>query len=590
MQDPFRHLMDERFGMFIHYGIYSALGGSYHGEKIKGLGEWIQRHARIPIAEYEKIGREQFCPAPDFAKKIVKSAKAAGIRYIVLTSKHHDGFCLFKTNASSYNTYDFFGRDLCRELADACREEGLEVGFYYSHTLDWYEKDAGGSHYAATWADAHNRNDWDFPDENINFEKYLQEKCFPQVRELLENYGPLKIIWFDFPHDITYEQSAALRALVKSIQPDCQINSRIAHGLCDYYSLGDNGLPTAPRGVNTECLITLNHTWGFRFDDDQWKTPADTIGILSRCLTSDATLLLNVGPRADGSLTPETEHILAEMGKWTSRNADAVYGRITGNPFSSLFSWGRVAVKENKLFLYVTDTAAESLSISGIEGKVASVSLLGSDEKIGYSFENGRLTVSAVKTDMTVPVYAVTFEEVPVFSREIMQNGNDISLGIFWASKVKRGCEDGELEKLRYEIDHYRKDYGTHGLAIQHTDNAHKWSSAEEIMAWDVYVTEPGTYEAEVIHAPYNVYQSEVYNLPTPTKGTFTLSANGVKNAVEVEESSRYRISLTGGDNIRIVHRAGTFTFNQVGKQRILLARTEDGESLPVTDVKLRKI
>lgn len=168
MDNNFKNMLSDRLGMFVHYGLYSSFGGRYNGE-VSRLGEWIQRHIEIPISEYVDFARKNFCPASDFAKKLVKSAKDAGMRYIVLTSKHHDGFCLFKSNADSYNTYDFFGRDLCREVVDACREAGLEIGFYYSHALDWHEKNAGGNHTLShPHLNAKHRNFWDFPDRFNN--------------------------------------------------------------------------------------------------------------------------------------------------------------------------------------------------------------------------------------------------------------------------------------------------------------------------------------------------------------------------------------------------------------------------------------
>ena len=590
MADAFRHLLDERFGMFVHYGLYSALGGRYHGETVKGLGEWIQRKAQIPIAEYEKLGREGFCPSPDFARNLVSAAKDAGMHFIVLTSKHHDGFCLYNTKFSDYNSYKFFGRDLCRELADECRRQGLELGFYYSHTLDWHEKDAGGNYYSHGLAAhpedpersrAHNRNFWDYPDDNIDFEKYLHEKCFPQVRELLENYGELKIIWFDFPHDITKEQSASLRALVKSIQPDCQINSRIAHGLCDYYSLGDNALPTCPRGVNTECLTTLNNTWAYKIDDNVWKTPAENIGILCRTLTADATLLMNVGPKGDGSLTEETVHILSEMGKWTRRNGEAIYGRVTGNPFPTLFPWGHVAVKDSRLFLYITDErlAREGgeITLSGIDGTPVCARLLGENVSVGFTYQNGTLALRCVASELSVPVYEIEFEGVPVYSKAIMQNGDCVTLGVNFGSKCKRGAEEGALEKLLYEVDHYREGYGRHGLAVQENDHTHRWTSAEEVLAWDAYISEVGTYEAELVQLP-------------PVKDfDLVLTVGKERAAVSREVKETYSISKTLEGNERAVRASGVFEIKEAGVYRVLLSRVCDGDDLFVTELRLKK-
>ena len=328
MDKNYKAMLADRFGMFVHYGLYSALAGSYNGEEIFGLGEWIQRRAEIPIDEYVSLTKDAFCPAPDFAEKLVKTAKAAGIKYIVLTSKHHDGFCLFKTAVDGYNSYDFYGRDLCRELMEACHKEGLELGFYYSHTLDWHEKNGAGNYELAHPGKlTTNRNYWDYPDNNIDFEEYYRKKCLPQVRELLTNYGKLKCIWFDYPHDITYDESLELRNLVKELQPDCLINSRIGHGLWDYNSLGDNGLPSTPAKFPTECLITLNHTWGYKSYDKDYKSSRSVIEILCRTLTADSTLLLNVGPMPTGDLTEESYAILSDVGEWVHINACLNYSK-----------------------------------------------------------------------------------------------------------------------------------------------------------------------------------------------------------------------------------------------------------------------
>lgn len=590
MADAFRKLMDERFGMFVHYGLYSALGGYYKGERVKGLGEWIQRNGEIPIAEYEKLGREGFCPKPDFAKNLVAKAKAAGMRYIVLTSKHHDGFCLFNTKYSDYNSVNFFGRDLCRELADECRRQGLQIGFYYSHTLDWYEKDAGGNYYADALsrhpdqpelARAHNRNYWDYPDDHIDFEKYLREKCFPQVQELLENYGDLCIIWFDFPHDITKEQSTELRDWVKKFQPNCQINSRIAHGLCDYYSLGDNGLPTVPRGVNTECLTTLNNTWGYRSDDDKWKTPAENIGILCRCLTADATLLMNVGPHADGTLTVETEHILEEMGKWTARNGEAIYGRVMGNPFPTTFPWGHLAIKDSRMFFYVTDEkfsrAGGKITVSGIDGTPVSARLLGDNAHMNFTYENGTITLDCAPTELAVPVYEIEFESAPAYSKAIMQNGDAVVLGVNFGGTLKRGEEDAVITPIRHEIDHFRPEYGKNGLAVNGRDHTHAWVKADDILAWDALITEPGTYEAEVIQLP-------------PVKDfALSLTVGDQSAPVSKDVKERYSISKTLEGNERAVRTAGTFEIKEAGICRIALAREADGDDIMVTEVRLTK-
>ena len=582
----FEKMLDDRFGMFVHYGIYSAMAGSFNGVKCDWLGEWIQHRLEIPIAEYEKFGRENFLTRPDFAKNLVSHAKAAGIKYIVLTSKHHDGFCLFKSDYTNYSTYNFFSRDICKELADECRRQGLEVGFYYSHTLDWYEKNAGGNFYSSTGLEAHNRNYWDYPDNNIDFKKYLREKCFPQVRELLTNYGDLKLIWFDFPHDITKEQSMELRELVKSIQPDCQINSRIAHNCNDYESLGDNALPIAPVGANTECLVTLNDTWGYKAQDNNWKTPEENIGILCRALCADSSLLLNVGPKGDGSLTNETINILDKMGEWTSRNCEAVYDGVRGNPFSTLFPWGYAAHKENNLYLYIEDDKTDEITINiGKENVVCDVDILGYDTKPEYSIEGNQIKIKLIECPFNVPVYKIEFSSKPVFSDKPMQNADTLSLGVLWAGKVLAGRENVGAEKLKYEKSAFIPDYGRNGLAVNQNCHAYFWTDSSEIMCWDACFEEAGEYSATLVHAlPEENEKNNVCD--------FKITVGDTTNDVNMrEELLRYSISRTEhAFNMRIGHDAGKFTIAKPGKYRIFLQRGDNGEIVPVTNVEFKKI
>lgn len=576
----FRQMLDDRLGMFVHFGLYSAMAGYFNGEKISGLGEWIQRNGRIPIKDYSEFGKANFCPREDFAKNLVTKAKEAGVKYIVLTSKHHDGFCLFKSDYSDYSTYGFYGRDICRELADECRKQGLELGLYYSHTLDWHEKNAAGNYYSDNPIRANNRNSWDFPDDNIDFEEYLYGKCFPQVKEILTNYGPLKLIWFDFPHDITKEQSQELRKLVKSLQPDCQINSRIAHDCNDYESLGDNALPVAPLGFNLECLITMNDTWGYRKDDNNWKSPEDCIEILCRTLTSDSTLLLNVGPMADGTLTSETENILEKIGEWVKRNNEAVFGRITGNPLTMTFSWGYISQKENNLYLYVKEKT-DKINLIGIPNDIKEISVLGLDEKISYQFDGKALVITQPKCDYSIPVYKIEFNNRPQFSKEIVQYGDEFSLGVLWADKLVR--ENGKVtrQKLHIERSSYTKDYGTHGLSIDKNVLVCFWDNKNEALCWDVHFEEPGTYEATVIIA-----KDLDYDEKKQSENRFALYVGDMKNSVDMSKVKKeFSTSKTNLGNMRVCRDAGIFEIKTAGEYKVCLMKENDGENSFVAEV-----
>ena len=573
MTNQFEKMLDDRFGMFVHFGLYSAMEGSFDGQKTDFLGEWIQRSLEIPIAKYRAFGEKNFRPSTDFAKNLVANAKKAGIKYIVITSKHHDGFCLFKSDYTDYSVYNFIGRDICRELADECKKEGLELGFYYSHTLDWYEKNAGGNINTATQMPVKNRNFWDYPDENINFDEYLYGKCFPQVRELLTNYGDIKLIWFDFPHNITREQSKELRELVKELQPNCQINSRIAHDCNDYVSLDDNVLPLAPVEADIECLITLNDTWGYKSFDNNWKTPDEVIGILCRTLSSDASLLVNVGPMGDGFLTPETESILESIGKWTETNAEAIYDGVRGNPFKTTFEWGFVSKKNNSLYAYLNNGASK-IELPIGSNTAIKVSILGCDILPDFSFDGGLLTVNTVDTDIIYPVYKIEFENAPNFDETIVQVGDRVSLNVLWASKLEK--ESGKIIPLVYEKSEYSSTYGKIGLSINLDCHSIFWDDEKDIMCWDAYFDKSGVYDTALVSAKY--YEG--------AEGEYTVTVGDTSNPVDMKLPVRtYSISRTEELNRRFCYSAGKFFIEAPGRYRIMLSHLPNVENVFVESV-----
>ena len=294
------------FGMMIHWGLYSLLGGEWQGKRMDYIGEWIMSKYEIPIKEYEKLA-SAFNPIYFDADEWVLSAKAAGMQYIVVTAKHHDGFALYHSKADAYNAVDAtpFGRDIIRELADACKKHGIKLGLYYSQCIDWHEAHGGAyseafdhSNFGMSWC-----NDWDFPDrDQKNYRICFEKKIKPQVRELLTEYGDICLIWFDTPIDIPEECSKELYDMVKKYQPNCLVNSRIGNDMGDYVSLGDNELPDAYTDALIEAPITLNHTWGYKSFDNDYKSPEEVRKILEKCRKCGANLLLNIGPDALGRL------------------------------------------------------------------------------------------------------------------------------------------------------------------------------------------------------------------------------------------------------------------------------------------------
>ena len=308
-----------KFGMMVHWGIYALPAGEWNGRRMPFVGEWAQSYFRIPNAEYGALA-SVFNPVLFDADDWVRLARDAGMQYLVVTSKHHDGFAMYRSRVDAYNIVDAtpFRRDVIAELAEACRRHRLKFGLYYSQELDWHEPHGGGYRSGRTncgcmsWT-----NDWDFPDNDAkDFTRCFEGKIKPQVEELLRNYGELCLIWFDTPGVITPAQSTELFDLVKTHQPDCLVNTRIGNGLGDYRSMGDNEIPDAFFGDElVETAATLNDTWGYKSFDQNWKLAEEVLRIKKHLNARGVNYLLNVGPDALGRIPGPSVDILRQVGK-----------------------------------------------------------------------------------------------------------------------------------------------------------------------------------------------------------------------------------------------------------------------------------
>ena len=306
--------VEAQYGMMAHWGLYSLLGGEWKGQVMKKpyhIAEWVQQYFRIPNAEYARLAKA-FNPVCFNADEWVQVARDAGMKYIVITSKHHDGFAMFRSKVSSFNIVDAtpFGRDPIEELAEACRRHGLKLGLYYSQDLDWHEKDGGGEQMGKTWGDgsAYWVNNWDFPNPaEKNFARYFEGKAVPQVEEILTQYGDICLIWFDIGNTLTTCQAYELYALVRKLQPGCLVNSRIAAAsaaddrriVCDYTSSEDNEIPKTAeerKGMLYESCATTNDSWGYKPTDQNWKSPEVIRATREHLKAIGANYLLNVGP------------------------------------------------------------------------------------------------------------------------------------------------------------------------------------------------------------------------------------------------------------------------------------------------------
>lgn len=305
---------EAQYGMMIHWGLYSLLAGEYRGQSSSSYAEWIQSKLQIPNAEYEKLATI-FKPIYFDADEIVALAKEAGMKYLVITTKHHDGFAMYHSKVDTYNVYDAtpFKRDIIAELAQACQKAGLKFGIYYSQDLDWHDPNGGGylsndiETAGTTWD-----NSWDFTGDK-NFDICFENKIMPQIEEIMTNYGEIATAWFDVPMTLSDEQSQRIYDTVKKLQPNCLINSRLGNGKYDYVSLGDNeipqdltqtegevdynavdGLKPSPTGLY-ETAATMNDSWGFSYHDQNWKSPQTICDYRKHLADLGINYLLNVG-------------------------------------------------------------------------------------------------------------------------------------------------------------------------------------------------------------------------------------------------------------------------------------------------------
>ena len=377
---------DARFGMFIHWGLYAVPAGQWKGKQIPGIGEWIMERADIPVSEYEPLA-QQFNPVKFNADEFVGIAKNAGMKYIVITSKHHDGFCLWDSEVSDYDIMDAtpFKRDILKELSKACKKQGIKLCFYHS-IMDWHHPDAQRPFYP------------DYNDgkkSNPNFARYVENYMKPQLKELITKYGPLGVLWFDgeWIKDWTEPQAKDLYDYVRALQPNIVINNRIGKGRKGMEGLskgdqeyaGDFGTPeqqipaTGLPGVDWESCMTMNDTWGYKSYDDNWKSSEELIQNLADIASKGGNFLLNVGPTAEGLIPDASVERLAAIGEWMKINSESIYG-TTASPLGKL-PWGRCTAKPGKLYLHVFDWPTNlRLEVPGLKNQVKKAYLL-SDKK-----------------------------------------------------------------------------------------------------------------------------------------------------------------------------------------------------------------
>jgi alpha-L-fucosidase len=468
-----------RFGMFIHWGVYSVPAGTYNGKQVRGIGEWIMSHGKIPVDEYKNFAKE-FNPVNYDPEAWVKLAKAAGMKYIVITSKHHDGFALFDSKVSDWDIVDAtpYGKDLLKPLAEACRKHDMKLGFYYSQAQDWcHPGGAKGAKRASP--------NWD-PKQAGDMDKYLDEIAIPQIKEILTNYGDIAILWWDTPHEMTDERANKIQPLI-NLQPGIITNDRLREGWEGDLKTPEQNIPAEGYSYDWESCMTMNHTWGYKSYDHDWKSTETLIQNLVNCASKGGNYLLNIGPKSNGDIPQESIDRLEGMAAWMKDNSESIYG-TTRTPFARL-NWGRCTKKEfvngTKLYLHIFDWPKDGkLELPGLRSKVEAAYFL---------------------ADMQTPVKIETTEEgaTMYLPKEAPDDIDTVVVAkIIGELKVDRiiPCQnkDGVIDLTIDDVYLKNRAYGDK-IQIETNDDDEKiavnWIDFRANLYWIIRVDEPGEFE-----------------------------------------------------------------------------------------------
>lgn len=480
---------EARFGMFIHWGLYSVPAGVYNGKPTGGLGEWIMRSADIPVAAYAAYAN-QFDPEQFNADQWVSYAKAAGMKYIVMTAKHHEGFAMFPTKVDDFNinAKTPFKRDPVGEMAAACKKAGIKFGVYYSQNLDWHHPGGGTA-----------GGRWDAAQEG-DFDAYVKNVSAPQVRELLTRYHPA-VLWWDINGPFTPDQVRALTAAFPD-DPGLISNNRLGGGVPGDTETPEQFVPaTGYPGKDWETCMTINDTWGFKSTDTNFKSSESLLHNLIDIASKGGNYLLNVGPTSQGIIPiPEVQR-LRDMGAWLKVNGDSIYA-TTHSPYKRLPFDGRATVKGSTLYLNVFAWPASGLTIPGLQTPVRSAKTLATGQKLSVAkAADGTLTISKPdKLDLVSTAIALNLSGPPVVEDAVLAIKPQAD------GRFVLGAEDADVDGDTAKLETRGQD-----------SNIGYWTNAKDKLVWKLAVPAAGSYTAELEYA-----------CPDDAAGTtFTLAADG---------------------------------------------------------------
>jgi alpha-L-fucosidase len=467
---------EARFGMFIHWGVYSSLAGEWKGQRVEGYAEHIQRIAKIKRDTYLEQVVKPFNPASFNADEWVRAAKQTGMGYIIITAMHHDGVAMFDSKADDYSVAKTsrFGRDPLRELKTACDKHGIKLGVYYSHAIDWSLS-----------------GDPRFPEPNgpERRKACVEGKALPQMLELIRNYQPA-ILWGDTPHHNPQELNLQILDALRKEDPNLILNGRIAGSAYgDYHTTTDRpaefGLMIAPEEQDWEAIPTTNESYGYHAHDKSHKPPGHFIQLLAKAAARGGNLLLNIGPKGDGTFASEDREILDAIAKWWKVNGDSIRG-TERTPLAPQ-SWGESTLKGNTLYLHVFDWPKDGkLLVGGLDAEVSSASLL-ADPKAPLVFErigpDLQITLPAAAPDAADSVIALECKKRPTGdAARLLQTNTTNTLSVFTAELL------GPVDRKGWSL----------GKGTSITAHAKGWKTKDCVVRWKTRLTRPSTFQVTV--------------------------------------------------------------------------------------------
>ncbi len=473
---------DGNYAMFIHWGLYSNIANKWKDKTYYGISEWIMspRRAGIPVDEYMAEAKN-FNPVNFDAKAIARLAKDAGMKYIVVTSKHHDGFAMYNSKVNDFNIVKAtpFGRDPMMELAEACKEAGLGLGFYYSHNQDW------------TFPGGNGGPKINEKGKEVGFDYYFREKCLPQVKEITTQYGDIAMVWFDTPGKMEKKYVEELVAIVRKNQPKAMISGRAGHNLGDYLSLGDMNIPVKNVNGLWETVDVTNDSWGFAWYDENWKSPKRILKSTISTVARGGTYMLNVGPKPDGTIPDQAQNALRSGGDWIRKYPQVIY-TADPSPWGRKLPWGDVTVSEGKLNLCIYEWPLDGeIVLPGLKNEIKSAGLWvdGSLQPVETSKDGDWATI---KLPAMRPEKLISVVELEVQGAIAVEQ----SLSIDPTYQTELPIDFAEAENCTISGKRWMEKFGE----WKHIGHAHGWNEQSKV-TWEVDVMKPGYYQVDLNYA-----------------------------------------------------------------------------------------